>query len=94
MKKLLIAAIAIFCLAGVAQAGCGKTTTDSGTLSSYDDDTKTLVVSVDGKDKKLTATSGMTVKDKDGNDIEIDSLIGKSVSVDSEHKKVSAVKAS
>ena len=48
MKKLFIAAVAALSMIGIAEAGCGKKQTDAGTLSSYDKDTKTLVVSVAG----------------------------------------------
>jgi len=94
MKKLLIAAIAIISLAGVVEAGCGKKQTDAGTLSSFDKDTKSLVVSVDGKEVTLTATKKTVAKDADGKETDLDSLVGKEVKVTSEHKKVDSVEAS
>ncbi|NRB73998.1 MAG: hypothetical protein HRU46_06540 [Verrucomicrobiales bacterium] len=94
MKKLFIAAVAALSMIGIAEAGCGKKQTDAGTLSSYDKDTKTLVVSVDGKDVTLTATKKTEAKDADGKATDLDSLVGKEVKVTSEHKKVDSVEAS
>ena len=93
MKKLFIAAVAALSMIGIAEAGCGKKQTDAGTLSSYDKDTKTLVVSVDGKDVTLTATKKTEAKDADGKATDLDSLVGKEVKVTSEHKKVDSVEA-
>jgi hypothetical protein len=94
MKKLITTAIAVFALAGVVEAGCGKKQNDSGTLSSFDKGTKTLVVSVDGKEVTLTATKKTVAKDANGKKTDLDSLVGKKVKVTSEHKKVDSVEAS
>ena len=94
MKKLIIAAVTAVSIIGLVEAGCGKKQTDAGTLSSFDKDTKTLVVSVDGKDVTLTATKNTEAKDADGKATNLDSLVGKKVKVTSEHKKVDSVEAS
>ena len=94
MKKLIIAAVTAVSMFGIVEAGCGKKQSDAGTLSSFDKDTKTLVVSVDGKDVTLTATKKTEAKDADGKAPDLDSLVGKKVKVTSGHKKVDSVEAS
>ena len=76
------------CAAGSAVAGCGKKVTNEGTLKSYSAETKTVVVEgKDGKAATLTLTPSSTGADK------IESLVGKSVKVVSEHGKIDSVAA-
>ena len=94
MKKFLIAIAAIVALAGSAYAGCGKKVTNEGTLSSYDSETKMIVVTdADGKEAKLTITKDTEVKDAEGKKVELTDLEESSVKVISEHKKVDSVTA-
>lgn len=87
MKTILSVLCALGVAAGSAYAGCGKIVEDSGKLSSYDSDTKEIVVQVaDDKQANLTITPDTKNADK------IESWIGKNVVVLSEHKKVTEVK--
>ena len=93
MKKLLTLLTVVGLACGSAYAGCGKKVTNEGEFSSFDADTKALVVELeDGKEAKLTATPKTKVKDKDGDEVKLTDLIGKKVKVISEHKKVDSVK--
>lgn len=84
--KFLFTTIAALSLAlGSAQAGCGKTETDTAILKSYDKETKQLVLDVAGTAKTLTLTPSA----KGGDQAE--SLVGKKVTVISEHKKVQSL---
>ena len=95
MKKILTAIVASIALAGVSYAGCGKKVTNEGTLSEYDKDTKSIVVTdEDGKASKLTLTADTKIKGKDGKAAEIDDVVEKDVKVVSEHKKVDSVTVS
>lgn len=95
MKKILTAIIASIAIAGASYAGCGKKVTDEGTLSSYDADTKSIVVTdSDGKESKLTLTADTEIKGADGKEAKIDDVVEKSVKVVSEHKKVDSVTVS
>ena len=89
MKQILgiIAAIAI--AAGSAYAGCGKKVTDSGEATSYDADTKTLIV--DGAKKPFQIQASTVVKNAAGEEVEISALEGKKVEVVSEHNKADSV---
>lgn len=94
MKTLLIAIAAVFTLAGSVYAGCGKKVTDEGALSSYDAETKMIVVKAeDGEEAKLTITKDTVVKDSEGKEVALEDLVEKSVKVISEHKKVDSVEA-
>lgn len=95
MKKILTAIVASIALAGVSYAGCGKKVTNEGTLSGYDKDTKSIVVTdEDGKESKLTLTADTKIKGSDGEAAEIDDVVEKDVKVVSEHKKVDSVTVS
>lgn len=87
MKKLLTI-VASLALAIVANAACGKTVTSEGTLKSFDAEKKTLVV-VDaaGKATTITLTPSTTGADK------VSDLVGKAVTVVSEHNKAQSVTA-
>ena len=93
-EKLIIAAVTAVSIIGNAEAGCRKKPTDAGTLSSFDNDTKTLVISEDVGDATLTATKKTEPKDTDGKATDLGSLVGKKVKVTSEQKKVDSVEAS
>lgn len=87
MKKLLTI-LATAALAISAQAACGKKVTDEGTLKSYDAEKKTVVVEkADGKSATLTLTPATTGADK------VSTLVGKAVTVISEHGKADSVAA-
>ena len=87
MKKLLTI-LATAALAISAQAACGKIVTDEGTLKSYDAEKKTVVVEkADGKSATLPLTPATTGADK------ISGLVGKPVTVISEHGKADSVAA-
>ena len=94
MKKFfaIIAAVAVSFSA--AYAGCGKKVNDEGELTSYDADTKAIVVKVGKKEVKLTATPKTEFKSKDGKKAKAADLVGKKVKVVSEHKKVDSITAS
>jgi hypothetical protein len=88
MKKILAIVAIVSLSVGSAVAGCGKKVTNEGTLKSYSAETKTLVVEgKDGKTASLTLTPGSTGADK------VESLVGKSVKVVSEHGKIDSVAA-
>lgn len=89
MKQIfgIIAAIAIG--AGSAYAGCGKKVTDSGEVTSYDSDTKTLTV--DGAKKPFKIQASTVVKNAEGEEVELSDLEGKEVDVVSEHNKADSV---
>ncbi len=92
MKKLLALMAVVALAAGSAYAGCGKKVTDEGKLTSYDAETKALVVELkDGKSATLTATPATEAKNKDGKKTELSELVGKTVKVVSEHKKIDSV---
>ena len=92
MKKFL-ALIAVIGLAAVsAYAGCGKKVNTEGKLTSYDADTKALVIETkDGKSAKITVTPKTEAKSKDGKKAELADLVGENVKVVSEHKKADSV---
>jgi hypothetical protein len=87
MKKLLTLIAAVSIMTGAAYAGCGKTETTKGKLQSYDAESKAIVVKgEDGKNVKLTLTPAVKG--------DVNALVGKTVTVVSEHKKVSSVSGS
>lgn len=87
MKKLLTL-LALASLAVGAQAACGKKVTDQGTLKSYNAEKKEVVVTkADGKDATVTLTPATTGADK------VADLLGKAVTVISEHGKADSVAA-
>ncbi|MCB1063776.1 MAG: hypothetical protein KDN20_12740 [Verrucomicrobiae bacterium] len=92
MKKILALMAVVALAAGSAYAGCGKKVTDEGKVTSFDADTKALVVELKGgKSATLTATPTTEAKSKDGKKTELADLVGKSVKVVSEHKKIDSV---
>ena len=94
MKHIIAIMTAIGLAAGAAYAGCGKKVTDEGKLSSYDAETKAIVVELNGgKKATLKATPTTAAKDAEGKKVELADLVGKKVKVVSEHKKVDSVTA-
>lgn len=93
-EKSIIAAVTAISIIANAEAGCGKKQTDAGTLSSFDNNTKTLVVSADVKDVTHTVNEKTEPKDTAGKATDLGSLVGKKVKVTSEQKKVGSVEAS
>ena len=90
--KTILSIVAVVALgAGSIFAGCGKKTETTGTLKSFDADSKTLVIEAKGgKSSKITMTPKTAVK-KGKKEIKIADLVGKKVKVVSEHKKADSV---
>lgn len=88
MKSILLIAATVCFISGSAFAGCGKTVTDKGNLKSFDAGSKQLVVEGKGG-KEVTLTLAPGAEGADG----VADLVGKKVVVESEHKKVTSVKA-
>ena len=89
--KTILSIVAVVALgAGSIFAGCGKTTETKGTLKSFDKDTKTLVITVKGKDSKIAMTTKTAYK-QGKKATKIDDLIGKEVTVVVGHKKAVSV---
>ena len=86
MKKILATIALVGLASGSAFAGCGKTETDTGKLKSFDAETKSVVIEVDGKEVKRT----LTAKADGAKDAE--KLVGKDVVVVSSHNKVESIK--
>ncbi len=87
MKKFLTL-LAMAALTLGAQAACGKKVTDEGTLKSFDAEKKQVVIEkADGKTATITLTSATTGADKTAG------LVGKAVTVISEHGKADSVAA-
>lgn len=87
MKKFITIIAALGIAAGAAYAGCGKKETTKGTLQKFDAEAKAITVKdAEGKSVKLTLTP--SVKG------DINALVGKTVTVVSEHKKVESVTGS
>jgi len=87
MKKLLTL-LALAALSVSVQAACGKKVTDEGTLKSYDAEKKQAVVTkADGKTATITLTPTTTGGDK------ATDLVGKAVTVISEHGKADSIAA-
>ncbi len=91
MKKILASIAALSIALTGAYAGCGKKVDNVGTLKSYDATAKEMIVEAKGKETKITVTPDTESKDKDGNEISIDDLVGKEVKVVSEHSKADSV---
>ena len=89
--KTILSIVAVVALgAGSIFAGCGKTTETKGTLKSFDKDTKTLVITVKGKDSKIAVTTKTEYK-KGKKNSEVADLVGKKVTVVVGHKKAVSV---
>jgi len=98
MRSLLIAAVAAAGLlfTSAADAGCGKKVGTTGELAKYDADSKTLTIKVKSSNdpKELeskVATLTLTPNSKIMGDAKVDSLVGASVTVVSEHGKIDFV---
>ncbi len=94
--KYIITVFAALALAATAHAGCGKKVASIGELEKYDAETKSLTIKiVDSSDPKevksklakltMTPDSKVIAKGK------IESLVGKKVTVVSEHGKIDFV---
>jgi hypothetical protein len=85
--KNILSILSALALAAAAQAGCGKTVTNEGTLKSYNADKKEVIITgKDGKDSKPITLTAKT-KGADG----VKELVGKAVKVESEHGKASSI---
>ncbi|MEM8955280.1 MAG: hypothetical protein AAGD22_14095 [Verrucomicrobiota bacterium] len=89
--KAILSILTVIALAGAAYAGCGKKVTDTGTLKSFDADTKEVVLEAGGSHSKFTATKNTAAKGKDGAKASLDDLVGKPVIIISEHGKIDEV---
>lgn len=90
--KLVFSVIVALVLAfgvsvGDAYAGCGQKVTNNGTLKSVDAEKKMIVVLSNGEETKLT----LTPKTEAVGAAKVADMVGKSVKVISEHKKVDSV---
>jgi hypothetical protein len=95
MKKLLSIVTIVVLSAAASFAACGKKVTDAGTLKSIDADSKQVVIeTADGKTVKRTLTPETKTTAKDGAAAKAEDLVGKAVSVVSEHNKVDSISAS
>ena len=92
MKQIFTLVTVLAFAAGTAYAGCGKKVSVTGTLSSYDEDSKSLTV--EGSEKGITLTPTTEIKDAEGNAVEISELVGKKVEVVHEHNKADSVSPS
>lgn len=94
MKKILVV-FATIAVAVPAYAGCGKKVASIGTLTAYDAKTKTLTMKVqrtnDPKANKKAAKITLTPDSKVMGDVTLDKLVGKQLSVVSEHNKADYV---
>ena len=94
MKKIL-AIVAATVIAAPAYAGCGKKVASVGTLSAYDAKTKTLTMKVmrtnDPKANKKATKITLTPASKVMGDATLDKLVGKQLSVISEHGRADYV---
>lgn len=92
MKKLLATLAVVAISAGYVNAGCGKKVASIGTLTSYDAKTKTLTMKVqrtnDPKANKKATKLTLTPASKVIGDATLDKLVGKALSVVSEHGRV------
>ncbi|MBL9205652.1 MAG: hypothetical protein JNN01_11240 [Opitutaceae bacterium] len=85
MKTFLTLVASLTLATGIAYAGCGKKETTTGILEKYDATAKALVVKgADGKSVSLTLTP-------DSKAANVQALVGKTVTVVSEHKKIDSV---
>lgn len=92
MKKIILSAAALLVAAGVSYAGCGKKVETAGNLTKFDAETKALTV--EGAKKPITLQATTEVKNKAGEKVEIDTLVGKKVKVVAEHDKADSVQES
>ena len=92
MRLILSMILALAVTAGVAYAGCGEKVTNEGTFKTLDTDKKIIVVaSNDGEEAKLVLTMNTKAVGADGKEAKLADLVGKEITVISEHKKVDSV---
>ena len=91
MNKIIALFVALTIAAGSASAMCGKKVTDTGTLKSYDKAAKSIVIQLTGSTAEITLTPGTATKDMAGKMAKLEDLVGKSVTVISEHRKADSV---
>lgn len=101
MKRILSILVALAFASAAAYAGCGKKVASVGKLENYDAASKTLTIAViessaesEVKSKKATLTLTPDTKVIYGDkvaDVKVEDLVGKNVSVVSEHGKVDFV---
>lgn len=94
MKSLVTLIIALAITAGSAFANCGIKDTNTGKLTAYDQETKSItVMAADGTSATLTLTPNTEAKDAMGKAAKVEDLLGQNVEVVSEHAKVDSVTA-
>lgn len=86
LSMILVLSLGFSAASGTVFAGCGKKVTNKGTLTSVDADTKVIVVASKGEETKLTLTPGTKA-----NGAKLAEMVGKKVTVISEHNKVDSV---
>lgn len=101
MKYLITTIIAVALAAGSAYAGCNKKASSIGKLESFDAATKTLTIAISdssnpkevkSKMAKLTMTpDSAIVHDGQVNGVDASEIVGKKISVVSEHGKIDYV---
>lgn len=92
MKKLLVVAMCFMFTVTAMYAGCGKKVNNAGVLKSFTAESKQVVVDEKGKSVKLKTTPDTKYFDKEGgSEVKVESLIGKSVKVVSEHSKIDSI---
>lgn len=101
MKYLITIALALAVAAGSVYAGCNKKVSSIGKLEKFDAATKTLVIAitnssnakeVKNKKAKITMTPDSTiVHDGKVNSVSPGDIVGKNVSIVSEHGKIDYV---
>jgi hypothetical protein len=91
MKKLIALFVGLVIAVGSANAMCGKKVTATGTLKAYDKDSKSITVTTGSNTAEVTLTPNTEYKDAAGKMAKIDDLVGKSVTVISEHNKADSV---
>jgi hypothetical protein len=94
--KILLTIVSVLGLAGVSYAGCGKKVASIGQLEKYDAETKALTLKIaDSSDPKEVetkmATLTMTPDSKIISEAKIEELVGKRLTVVSEHGKIDFV---
>ena len=92
MRLILSMILAITVTAGIAFAGCGMKVSNEGTFKTLDADKKIIIIaSTDGEEAKLTLTMNTKAVGTDGEEAKLADLVGKQVTVISEHSKVDSV---
>ena len=91
MKSILAIIAALAVGAGAAFAGCGKKVTDAGELKAFDADTKQITVVVGDSEVVRKVTPSTKTTGKDGAEVAVADLVGKKVTVVSEHDKIDTI---